>query len=95
MCIYIYSVMEPCIHVCTTTFTKNNLSFFASPLPPRLILFAKALDVEKVWIALFGSLHFNIKLWGGGRPRKLKLISVMVVRIKKVLSHTFEFQLLR
>ena len=54
-------------------------------------MFAKALDVEKVWIALFGSLHFNIKLWGEGRPRKLKLISVMVVRINKVLSHTFEF----
>ena len=91
MCIYIYSVMEPCIHVCTTTFTEINLSFFASPLPPRLILFAKALDVEKVWIALFGSLHFNIKLWGGGRPRKLKLISVMVVRIKRFLATRLNF----
>ena len=45
---------------------KITKVFFAPPLPPRLILFAKALDVEKIWIALFGSLHFNIKLWGEG-----------------------------
>ena len=89
--IYIYSVMEPCIHVCTTTFTEINLSFFRVPLAPEVNIVCKSAWCWKVWIALFGSLHFNIKLWGEGRPRKLKLISVMVVRIKRFLATRLNF----
>ena len=40
--IYIYSVMEPCIHVCTTTFTEINLSFFRVPLPPEFNIVCKS-----------------------------------------------------